>query len=50
MRGVWRAIPADIRLFGCFVLALLPLRIVATASVRWMSIDGGYYTEVARHV
>ncbi|MSP55443.1 MAG: hypothetical protein EXR69_07565 [Myxococcales bacterium] len=49
-RAIWRAVPADIRLLAFFLLALLPLRIAATASVRWMSIDGGYYTEVARHV
>jgi arylsulfatase A-like enzyme len=29
---------------------LIPLRVVHTAGVRWMLVDGSLYTEVARHV
>ncbi len=50
MITLWRRTPADLRLFGVFLVALLPARIAACWTQRWMAIDGGYYTEVARHV
>ena len=45
-----RGVPPDIGLFVAMMALLIPLRILHTSHIRWMSIDGGYYTEVARHV
>ncbi len=42
--------PRDVWLFVLIVAVIAPFRLVQTAHVRWMLVDGGYYTEVARHV
>ncbi len=50
LRDRVRAIPADVRLLLLFFAFLVPLRAAHTANVKWMLVDGGLYTEVARHV
>ena len=45
-----RSVPADVRVFLLLLLIVLPARIFQTAHVRSMNIDGGYFTEIARHV
>ena len=50
LRERLRAVPAEIRLLALILLLLVPLRIAHTAQVRWMMVDGGLYTEVARNV
>ena len=45
-----RSVPTDVRLLLLILVVMLPARIFQTANVRSMSIDGGYLTEVARHV
>ena len=47
---LWQKIPADIRLFLAMMALLVPIRAVHTSHIRGMYVDGGYYTEVARHV
>lgn len=48
--GALQAIPAELRLLIGIFAVLVPMRIVHTAGVREMGVDGGYYVEVARHV
>lgn len=43
-------IPPDVRLFLAGLALLLPARIAHTFQVKSVSIDGGYYLEVAGHV
>jgi hypothetical protein len=48
--GVLRRIPTDVRLFLVMMALIATARIVHTAYIRGMYVDGGYYAEVARHV
>lgn len=50
MIAVARRIPRDLLLFGAMLLFLVPARVLHTSRIRSMFVDGGYYTEVARHV
>lgn len=50
LRAAWARVPADLRLFGAGVALILPLRVAHAAYMRWMNLDGGLYTDVARHV
>ncbi len=49
-RAWFGRIPPDVRLFLAFLVLLAPVKALQTGPLRWMNIDGGYYTEVARHV
>jgi hypothetical protein len=48
--GALRRIPSDVRLFLVMLALIGVARVIHTAYIRGMYVDGGYYAEVARHV
>ncbi len=50
IRALLSRVPADVWWFVLPLALVVPLKFMQAAGQRWMSIDGGYYTEIARHV
>lgn len=50
IKGWFAGIPGDVRILIAGLAVIAPLKWLQTDNLRWMSVDGGYYTEVARHV